>query len=96
MTIPQVENDIRSMSDEQLNIFIAAHIQQMERSDKELYAQQLEAGYWRRLRQAQPPVAELVEAKRPPEVDALSWYAERQRQLRKQTDWPVVILQGRG
>lgn len=65
----QIEQDIHAMSDEQLNIFIAAHIQQMERSDKELYAQQLEAGYWRRI--SQP--------KRPPEVPALVWYTAQNK-----------------
>ena len=65
----QIEQDISNMSDEQLNAYIAAHIATMERSDKELYARQLEAGYWRRI--SQP--------KRPPEVPALVWYREQNK-----------------
>lgn len=79
MTTKQIEQDISNMTDEQLQAFIVGHIATMERSDKELYARQLEAGYWRRLRQAQPPVAELAEAKRPPEVPALVWYCAQNK-----------------
>lgn len=67
----QVAQDIHAMTDEQLNMFIAAHIAVMERSDKELYAQQLEAGYWRKI--SQP--------KRPPEVPAMVWYTMQNKRL---------------
>jgi len=54
---------------EQLQAFIVAHIATMERSVKELYDRQLEAGYWRRI--SQP--------KRPPEVPALVRYCAQNK-----------------
>lgn len=78
----QIDQDISSMSDEQLQAFILAHIAVMERSDKELYAQQLEAGYWvTRIPPAQEKEEEKEEPKRPPEVDALTWYSAQKKEL---------------
>jgi hypothetical protein len=71
----QVEQDISNMTDEQLQAFIVAHIATMERSDKELYARQLEAGYWQRI--SQP--------KRPPEVPALVWYCAQNKRRQVST-----------
>ncbi len=75
MTTKQIEQDISNMTNEQLQAFIVAHIATMERSDKELYAHQLEAGYWRRI---SPP-------KRPPEVPALVWYCAQNKRRQVST-----------